>query len=550
MRKNIVQFAFFLILFIPLLTPQVFGHGLGGDQAPPISFGGMDVTVFTQLTPSDLTVGQVDKANMGIRFFDLLTDQNLDEVTYRVEIWRSDELLARELFYDSQGQLDVEIRPDSDCNETEKIHCTKYFGEREQISNGLMQRGSQPPVIDGPIFDKGGLYNIRVDIEGASSPRTLVSEPLSFDTFVSVAHEQDFFISTAQAQEIPVVLKTYYDDVENFSYDSTKDSISFDMLFNWKPDYVDLVKVVHEEIRVPKTFEPYSDNIQFDGYVNGVKLSDRAVLSDPYSSEEQNIIHFLVTGNELKQINEEIGSENYDEGKMSFVLIPEKENQRNSVNIELETGITATIEWNEKDSENSEIPFDFTFFDSSGNLIKDVRYGFTISDDTGKVLITNTGTDQNNPGIVASEGLDTQKIPISHEGQYSIEVAVFGSGIGAKTDLSIAGLGTGAIDISPHENFDDTIQSEKTAIPDWIRNNAGWWANNQLSDEEFVSGIQFLIKNRIIQIPVSAQNSDSIPSEIPSWIKQNAGWWADGAIDDDAFIQGVEFLIKNNILLV
>ncbi len=37
---------------------------------------------------------------MQIRFFDTLTDENLDKVTFRVEVWQSDELLARNLFYD------------------------------------------------------------------------------------------------------------------------------------------------------------------------------------------------------------------------------------------------------------------------------------------------------------------------------------------------------------------------------------------------------------------------------------------------------------------
>jgi len=40
-------------------------------------------------------------------------------------------------------------------------------------------------------------------------------------------------------------------------------------------------------------------------------------------------------------------------------------------------------------------------------------------------------------------------------------------------------------------------------------------------------------------IPVSA---------IPDWIKKNAGWWADGSIDDDSFIQGIQFLIKEGLI--
>ena len=64
-------------------------------------------------------------------------------------------------------------------------------------------------------FDKGGLYNIKVDIEAATSPKTVLADRLTYDTFVSVAQEQDFFIQTANA-EVPIVVKTYYDDVENF----------------------------------------------------------------------------------------------------------------------------------------------------------------------------------------------------------------------------------------------------------------------------------------------------------------------------------------------
>jgi len=37
---------------------------------------------------------------------------------------------------------------------------------------------------------------------------------------------------------------------------------------------------------------------------------------------------------------------------------------------------------------------------------------------------------------------------------------------------------------------------------------------------------------------------------IPDWIKNNAGWWADGIIDDNSFVQGIQFLIKEGILRV
>jgi len=101
---KLVLFIITIAIFtIPAIFPDAFGHGLGGDQAEPISFGDMEVTVSTQLSPSDITVGEVTSANMQIRFFDTLTDKNLDQVTYRVELWQSGELLAGNFFYDEDG---------------------------------------------------------------------------------------------------------------------------------------------------------------------------------------------------------------------------------------------------------------------------------------------------------------------------------------------------------------------------------------------------------------------------------------------------------------
>ncbi|MEO2265563.1 MAG: peptidase [Nitrosopumilus sp.] len=87
-------------------------------------------------------------------------------------------------------------------------------------------------------------------------------------------------------------------------------------------------------------------------------------------------------------------------------------------------------------------------------------------------------------------------------------------------------------------------------IPPWIKNNAGWWADGSIDDDSFIQGIQFLIKEGIMEIPPTTQGSGTGSSEIPPWIKNNAGWWADGSIDDDSFIQGIQFLIKEGIMSI
>jgi len=93
------------------------------------------------------------------------------------------------------------------------------------------------------------------------------------------------------------------------------------------------------------------------------------------------------------------------------------------------------------------------------------------------------------------------------------------------------------------------IGQEETSIPAWIKNNAGWWANGQIDDGSFVSGLQWLITNGIMTIPPTEQGAGS-DDVIPSWIKNNAGWWADGQIDDSSFVSGLQWLISNGIMKI
>ena len=39
--------------------------------------------------------------------------------------------------------------------------------------------------------------------------------------------------------------------------------------------------------------------------------------------------------------------------------------------------------------------------------------------------------------------------------------------------------------------------------PDWVKNTAGWWATDAISETEFVNAIEFLVKEDIIQVDAS-----------------------------------------------
>ena len=97
----------------------------------------------------------------------------------------------------------------------------------------------------------------------------------------------------------------------------------------------------------------------------------------------------------------------------------------------------------------------------------------------------------------------------------------------------------------------ETKSSDSIQIPDWIRNNASWWVQGNIDDHAFVGGIQFLIKERIISIPEPAQSTTTDDfQEIPVWIKNNADWWSQGLISDDDFVKGIQFMVENGIIIV
>ena len=95
---------------------------------------------------------------------------------------------------------------------------------------------------------------------------------------------------------------------------------------------------------------------------------------------------------------------------------------------------------------------------------------------------------------------------------------------------------------------EDEVETQE--IPSWVKNNAKWWAEDILTEDDFVNGIQYMIKENIISIPNLPESSSETADSVPAWVKNNAGWWAEGQIDDKSFVQGIEYLVKVGIIQV
>jgi hypothetical protein len=104
---------------------------------------------------------------------------------------------------------------------------------------------------------------------------------------------------------------------------------------------------------------------------------------------------------------------------------------------------------------------------------------------------------------------------------------------------------------SPITTYEEPIIEElqSQTIPIWIKNNAAWWSESQIGDSDFVEGIEYLIKNGIIDVP-GVQIGVTSTTEIPDWIQNNAGWWSESLITDDDFIQAMQWLVANGVIQI
>ncbi|HYL67267.1 MAG TPA: hypothetical protein VEU72_09005 [Nitrosopumilaceae archaeon] len=92
--------------------------------------------------------------------------------------------------------------------------------------------------------------------------------------------------------------------------------------------------------------------------------------------------------------------------------------------------------------------------------------------------------------------------------------------------------------------------SNKIAIPSYDKGIIKLWSENTLyTDASFANVIREFIQYDIIHIPeLNNQTTNSV--HIPSWFKNDARWWSDDLISDNDFALGIQYLIESKIITV
>ena len=104
-------------------------------------------------------------------------------------------------------------------------------------------------------------------------------------------------------KEIPVKITSYYDKLNNITFDSNATQLSFSMPFNWNLSRIKDVNIfVHEEISFPKSSN--FSSTAYSGFINGIDVSKHLMLDN--SNSKDTIIHFMLPKDKLISLVEQM----------------------------------------------------------------------------------------------------------------------------------------------------------------------------------------------------------------------------------------------------
>jgi hypothetical protein len=415
-QLTILLFTLNFLLFNPI--HNAFSDGLFEEKLPPASVGDREASLYTKINPPILTSDIKEDAFFELRLFDAKTDENIKFVSYFITMEKDGKLLMRDLFHSSQGPLKLKINPTS--SETVSV-----FGSTEPFLGGWTSQTGEIS-INGPLLLEGGLYHFAIEIFGIDNPRNIFTPENAprFDSWLSVGdvYRQDIFDS---GQNYNITLISYYDQIQNFEYESQESNMSWIMPFNWDLKRIQDNNIfVHEEIKVPKTLTKFSETNAFDALVNGNPLVGRSIALDPFTEENNFIIHLLLNKADIIKIAEAVNNNtNNTADKMTFSLSPaEQKTVETTPEVVSDMGgILVKFNWQEPilSNQDTNLQLDFSDALTTEEIKGNIKYDIIVYDKTGNKVITKQD-------LIANNANDSEIIKFLSKGTYQIEIHIKG----------------------------------------------------------------------------------------------------------------------------
>lgn len=383
-KENLDRYSLIILGIIGCCsTIPAYGDGLASETLPPSIIGNMNVTLSIGSSPF-----LIDENHTGTQINFVLIDvdkqQPIPQVTLSVTAFSHDRPLFGHIFKSDNGNFLLNLYPAPSGNVT--------IDETGGLFSGLIGQHSGNYDVRGPAFNLGGLYKFKIEILTMGSYDNQVSK--SYDAAISIPQTIHYQIYDNQYGKQNVTIIAYYDQINNFRYESDKKLMSFVMPFDWSVENLKNVSVVHQEVKIPKSFGNFIVT-GYDSYVNGIKLSDKAISIDDYSSEDR-IIHLILYKQELSQI---AAQQHVSNSEMHYTLAPSNKTNFPIIQYTTNAQYKVALSWDPpKILPGATTKFSFKVLDPYlvNQTVDSIHYDFTIIEGKNGVISQRSGNTNNN----------------------------------------------------------------------------------------------------------------------------------------------------------
>ncbi len=299
---SLTKFGIFVMVFC-LLFPasSVYGHGTGIDKISSIDIQGKEISITVEMP----MYFENDREQITITATEKATKENAKNITFLIGLFHDNEVLFRNYFFAEDGVLAIKIIPTQEGKVT--IH-----GEQDSLLGAWHGTESNPIEITGPLFNSGGLYNFEIEVRTIDEPTNIIEDSGIYNANLSIIETTFFIQKDTEHHDVEFSVKSYFDKISNFEYDSEAKQVTFEMPFDWSEKQMSHVPVVHVEVHFPKDLTEFFTP-GYSGYANGIKLFKSSVTIDDYTEEEERIVHFVllqdhlrILKNDMKKSNEQL----------------------------------------------------------------------------------------------------------------------------------------------------------------------------------------------------------------------------------------------------
>ena len=431
--------AILSITAVILPNSNAFGDGLTMETFTA-TLGGRSANLLVQVNPPILTDASRNDAYILFRLYDANNNQTIKYSTFFISIEKgvgedATTIMPPTLFHTESGLLRLKVQPaEGDL---------KISGNQEQFLNAWVADPGGTVNIQGPLFLEGGIYHLKVEIFGVDSIRNIFApdDTPKFDSWLSVG---DVFTQNVdyQGQPYNTTIISYYDRVRDFSFDGSNETFTWSMPFDWNVSRIKDTNIfVHEEVKIPKSLTGIGDSSSFAATVNGKQISGRMLAVDPYSSQQQLTLHYLINKNDIIGMASGIPE---GDSVMTFTLAPSTgQNIQTTGEILTDSGnINVALDWSpDQLNANTESTLTLGFLDgfSGERIANNVNYNIRVLDNNGSQVYSQTG-------LVAEGGTDTQTIDFPANENYRMEIQVTGiARDGQSIDQTRNGIARGTV---------------------------------------------------------------------------------------------------------